>query len=162
MPLAGCRVALSRLTALGLLAVSAWGPVATAQARGDTTPAPAAAVIAPIDVVSARMRALNDHDLETFLSLYADDVAITVYPGVPLSSGKSALGDIFEPLMKSGNVAVNVTGMLAAESFVIVERTLIYEDVGEPGIALYRVENGLITAVEFLRDTRRAQVQPRP
>ncbi|MEO0421872.1 MAG: nuclear transport factor 2 family protein [Pseudomonadota bacterium] len=111
----------------------------------------------PQEVVTARMDALNAHDLSALMDLYAEDVVISVFPGTPLTSGRGALRELFASLVETGDAEVTVTSMLASGPFVVVERTFSYGQVSEPGIAVYRVEGGLITHVEFLRDGRRAK-----
>ena len=49
------------------------------------------ATSSPLDVVMKRMKSINAQDLDSFLSTYADDVTISVYPDRPLGSGKSHL-----------------------------------------------------------------------
>lgn len=107
------------------------------------------------------MAALNARDLAAFLRLYADDVEVLVYPATPLTSGKAALAELFEPLFASGDVEVQVHHLAAVDSFVIVERTFSYHRISEPGVAIYEVRDGLITRVSFVRDSRRAEQVPR-
>lgn len=111
----------------------------------------------PREVVEARMKALNENDLQSFLALYAEDVEIFVYPDIPLSSGRDRLAEIFSPLFAAGDVAVVVESVIAVDSFVVVERTFSFGDVSEPGVAIYEVREGLIRSVSFVRDTRRAK-----
>lgn len=136
---------ITRYAALLLIALAAHVSVA------DTPPR------SPQEVVEARMAALNAHDIEALMALYAEDVAVTVFPGRPLTSGRPALRELFASLIDAGDVDVTVSAMLVSGSFVVVERTFSYGDVSEPGVAVYRVEDGRITHVEFLRDSRRAQ-----
>lgn len=130
---------------LATLSILPW----TTHAQGNTP--------SPLAVVEARMEALNTHQLEAFLNLYADDVEISVHSGPVLTVGKKDLAGIFASLIEAQDVHVEIHGVLAAESFVVVDRTVSYGDVSEPGLAVYRVQDGLITHVQFLRDTRRAK-----
>ena len=121
----------------------------------------AAAPEDPEAVVQARMRAVNEHDLAAFLALYADSITVSVFPDQVLTRGKGELRELFAPLFAAGTLQVTVQSLVSSGPFVVVEREFSYGDVTEPGIAVYRVANGLIQQVQFLRDSRRAERMPR-
>lgn len=117
----------------------------------------------PLAVVKQRMHALNAHDLETFLSTYAEDVSIFVYPDRQLGKGKSHLRKIFAPMIRNGEVHVKIGTALTTDSYVVVESTTSFGSIAEPSVAIYEVRDGLIQSVRFLRDTIRArQVEAKP
>jgi hypothetical protein len=120
-----------------------------------------ACAASPREVVEARMRALNEHDLEAFLGTYSEEVRIYVYPDQLLTTGRSGLESIFGPMMAAKDGSVELHRVIAVDSFVIVERTFSYGDVSEPGVAIYEVRDDLIRSVRFVRDGRRATRIPR-
>lgn len=111
----------------------------------------------PTDVVMARMNALNQHDFEAFLSTYADDVWIGVYPDQELGSGHDHLEFIFAQRFAEKTLSVEVHDLHAADGYVVSETTTTFPDGTETGLAIYEVRNGLIRSVRFLRDGRRAK-----
>jgi hypothetical protein len=111
----------------------------------------------PLDVVKKRMSALNDHNLEAFLSTYAEDVAVFVYPDRPLGEGKSHIRKIFSPMIRKREVHVEIGKTMTADSYVVVEMSTSFGDIAEPSVAIYEVRDGLIRSVRFLRDSIRAR-----
>ncbi|HIE99387.1 MAG: nuclear transport factor 2 family protein [Fuerstiella sp.] len=111
----------------------------------------------PLDVVKKRTSALNDHNLESFLATYAEDVAVFVYPDRPLGKGKAHVRKIFAPMIKKRNVHVEIDRTMTADSFVVVEMRTSFGDIAEPSVAIYEVRDGLIQSVRFLRDSIRAR-----
>jgi hypothetical protein len=106
------------------------------------------------------MRALNDHDLGTFLSTYAEDVGIYVYPERSLGKGKTHIKKLFSPMFEKGEVHVEIGETMTADSFVVVETKTSFGNRVEKSVAVYEVRGGLIRSVRFLRDSlRAAQVQ---
>ena len=125
--------------------------------------APAAvAAESPMDIVIARMDALNQHDFDAFLATYADDVWIGVYPDRELGTGHGHLEFIFAQQFADKALSVQVDSVLSADGYVVVESTTTFADAIEKGLALYEVRDGLIRRVSFLRDNRRATRTPLP
>ncbi len=106
----------------------------------------------PLDVVNQRMKAYNDHDLKTFLSTYAEGVEIYTYPSEQLAKGKEHLKSIFEPMFKEGDVKVTIHHQINKDSYVINHETVEYGTSKTEYVSVYKVKNGLITEVRFVRD----------
>lgn len=106
----------------------------------------------PIAVVDARMQAYNNHDLESFLKVYADDVKIYTYPDKKLTSGKAGLQSIFESLFEEGLVKVTIHSQIEKDSYVINHETVDYGHEKIEYVSIYEVRNGLIISVRFVRD----------
>ncbi|MFN3192857.1 MAG: nuclear transport factor 2 family protein [Aureliella sp.] len=111
----------------------------------------------PIDVVNARNRALNAHDLDAFLATYAEDVVIYVYPSREIGRGKRHIAKIFSPFIDAKDVRTSVKKTMVADGFVVVDSVTTFGKKSEEGVAIYEVRNGLIKTVRFLRDTLRAK-----
>ena len=106
----------------------------------------------PIEVVQARMQAYNGHDLASFLAVYADDVQIYTYPDTILTTGKTALRSIFEPMFDAGVAQVTIHSQIEKDSFVINHETVDYGNEVIEYVSIYEVKDGLITSVRFVRD----------
>ena len=106
----------------------------------------------PLEIVNKRMQAYNDHDLEGFLKLYADDFKVYTYPDRLLGKGKKHLRKIFEPMFKDGVVKVEIHHQLTKDSYVINHETVDYGNKKQDYISIYKVRDGLIKSVRFVRD----------
>lgn len=106
----------------------------------------------PLDVVNQRMHAYNQHDLKQFLATYHENVQIYTYPDTRLAEGKEHLQSIFEPMLKEGKVKVKIHHQMQKDSYVINHETVIYGTAETEYVSVYKVENGLITEVRFIRD----------
>ena len=109
------------------------------------------AVVTP---VQTQLDAYNTGDLELFLSAYSDTVKIYNFPNELRTSGKEAMrkgyGGMFERLKDLHCRLVNRTVM---GDKVIDHESVIFskEDPPTEVIAIYRVEDGLIQEVWFMR-----------
>lgn len=106
----------------------------------------------PLAVVNQRMYAYNQHDLKQFLATYHENVQIYTYPDTRLAEGKEHLQSIFEPMLKEGKVKVKIHHQMQKDSYVINHETVIYGTAETEYVSVYKVENGLITEVRFIRD----------
>ena len=106
----------------------------------------------PLDVVNQRMHAYNQHDLKQFLATYHENVQVYTYPDNRLAEGKEHLQSIFEPMLKEGKVKVKIHHQIQKDSYVINHETVIYGTTETEYVSVYKVENGLITEVRFIRD----------
>lgn len=107
----------------------------------------------PLETVNLRMEAYNNHDIEGFVSLYADDVAIYTYPDIQLGQGIIHLRSIFEPMFEEQSVSVEIHHQISKDGFVINHETVHYGVHDTEYVSIYEVRQGLITSVRFVRDT---------
>lgn len=109
------------------------------------------AVVTP---VQTQLDAYNTGDLELFLSAYSDTVRIYNFPDELSASGKEAMrktyGSMFERMQDLQCRLVNRTIM---GDKVIDHESVIFrkEDAPREVIAIYRVADGLIQEVWFMR-----------
>lgn len=106
----------------------------------------------PLAIVNQRMAAYNRHDIDEFLDLYSDDIAIFTYPDRHLGQGRDHLKRIFEPLFAEGKAHVEVHAQIVKDSFVINHETVDYGDRQVEYVSIYEVRDGLIQSVRFVRD----------
>ena len=108
--------------------------------------------MSPLSVVNKRMDSYNKHDLESIMSTYSDEVEIYTYPSKLLTQGKNDLESIFKFLFKGKVVHVTVHHQITKDSYVINHETVKYSDKTIDYVSVYKVVNGLIEEVRFVRD----------
>lgn len=113
-----------------------------------------AASVLPIDVVNQRMDAYNNHDINKFMLLYANNISVYTYPDSKLASGKEHLESIFKPMFAQGKAGpqVKIVKQLENGNYVINEEIVTYANEDKKYISIYKVEKGLIAEVRFVRE----------
>jgi len=105
-----------------------------------------------LEIVNRRMQAYNNHDIEDFMALYAEDVEIYTYPDLLLGKGKAHLQSLFEPMFDQKSVQIEIHHQIAKDSFVINHETVTDGDSKTEYVSIYEVKNNLIQSVRFVRD----------
>lgn len=80
------------------------------------------------------------------------DVQIYTYPDKLLNSGKANLNAIFESMFKEKKVKVVIHYQVEKDSYVINHETVDYDGKKTQYVSVYKVVNGLIREVRFVRD----------
>lgn len=109
------------------------------------------AVLVP---VQTQLDAYNTGDLELFLSAYADSVKIYDYPDQLRMTGKEAMREIYGGMFQQlPELQCRLVSRTVMGKTVIDHESVVFSADQNPTevIALYRVENGLIVEVRFLR-----------
>jgi len=107
----------------------------------------------PLSIVNERMRAYNEHDIESFLKVYSEEIQVFTYPNKPLGEkGKEHLKNIFEPMFKEKNVSVVIHEQIAQGKYIINHETVTYAGKAQKYVSIYEVEGGLIKSVQFIRE----------
>ncbi len=112
---------------------------------GEQTPS-------PLDIVNQRMRAYNEHDLDAFLSTYAEEVEVFTYPDKSLGKGKRHLEQLFSPMFRKASMHVEIHHQITKDSYVINHETVVDGNEETEYVSIYEVRNGLIRSVRFVRD----------
>jgi len=146
--LAGLAVA-AAVASLTLLLVGC--QPGTAELGGGEEPA-TGKIRSPLEVVNLRMQAYNEHDLDTFLSTYAEAVEIYTYPDRSLGKGKKHIKSLFEDVFQEGSVHVDIHHQIAKDGYVINHETVVSGDKQTEYVSIYEVRKGLIRSVRFVRD----------
>ena len=134
------------LAIVGLLG----GWVAGQAPKSDDSANPA--ISEPEKIVQEQLEAYNRHDVEAFLKTYSSEIKLYEFPDKELSSGVDAMrktyGKLFErePDRKAR----------IARRIVQGDHVIDHEEVSGGGrkftaVAIYRVKDGKITAVWFLK-----------
>ena len=107
----------------------------------------------PMDIVNKRISAHNEHDLETFLSVYSDEIQVYDYPDIPLgSAGRDHIRKIFAPLFEEKSVTTEVHHQIEHGKYVINHETVTRQGKTTKYVSIYEVQNGLIQSVRFIRE----------
>ena len=106
----------------------------------------------PLEVVNLRMEAYNKHDLDAFLSTYAEEVEIFTYPDKSLRKGKKGIKSLFEEMFQDSSLQVEVHHQLAKDSYVVNHETVSSKEGKTEYVSIYEVREGLIESVRFVRD----------
>ena len=118
----------------------------------------------PEDIVQRQLDAFNDHDLEAFLLLFADDVVIhDLVDGSVVLRGIAAFRDRYERVFRERPlVRAELAGRLSLGSFV-VDRELLTDGDDHPpedALAIYQVEGPLVTRMWFIEPEHRRRTAP--
>lgn len=145
-PVVGLSIAITFLVLLLVGCQSrAAAPGAGEKAKVDETRS-------PLEVVNLRMKAYNEHDLDVFLSTYAENVEIFTYPDQSLGKGKKRIKSLFEDMFGDESLRVDIHHQIAKDGYVINHETVVSGDEATEYVSIYEVRNGLIQSVRFVRD----------
>ena len=107
----------------------------------------------PLAIVNERMKAYNEHDLESFLNVYSEDIQIFTYPNIPLGQpGKEHLKNIFGPMFDDGNISVVIHQQIVQGKYVINHETVTYAGNKQKYVSIYEIDGGVIKSVQFIRE----------
>jgi hypothetical protein len=125
--------------------------VLIALAALQAAPAPhTSAPPTPEAVVQSQLDAYNAHDLDAFAATYADTVQIFRHPGQPMLQGRAALRALYGPLFQAGPKARLVHRQVLGDQVADVEAITLGGREHCCALAIYKVEGGLITRVDFV------------
>ena len=107
----------------------------------------------PEQIVQKQVEAYNRHDLEAFLGFYAADVKLYDFPDKERSSGLGAMRKTYGKLFaENPRLKVDIPKRIVQGDTVIDQEFLsIDEDRRLRAVAIYRVVDGKIAAVWFVR-----------
>ena len=106
----------------------------------------------PLEIVNKRMELYNQHNIEGFIKLYADDVKIYTYPDKLLGTGKEKITSIFKPKFAAQSIHVKIVSQINNGRHVINHEIVTEDGVETKYVSIYEVKDGLITSVRFVRD----------
>jgi hypothetical protein len=109
---------------------------------------------APEKIVQAQVDAYNRRDLEGFLSFYADDAKIYVYPDQLVLSGKEAMRERYAKTFEPAELHAAIPQRIAFDRFVIDQEKVVTGRAEHPvveAVAIYEIKDGRIARVTFLR-----------
>lgn len=108
--------------------------------------------LTPIEVVEKRMNLFNNHNYNEFISLYYKDVNVYTYPDRLMGIRSDRLSSIFKSDFENKLVTVKVVNQMTNGPYVINHEIVTNDNKETKYISIYKVEKGLITNVNFVRD----------
>jgi hypothetical protein len=107
----------------------------------------------PEQIVQKQVEAYNRHDLESFLGFYAPDVKLYDFPDQERSSGLDAMRKTYGKLFADNpDLKVDIPKRIA-QGDTVIDQEFIFVNENRRGraVAIYRVKDGKIVAVWFVR-----------
>ena len=108
--------------------------------------------LSPLEVVNKRMDHFNNHDYDEFIKLYNANVEVYTYPDKMMGKGSDRLAAIFESDFKKKSVSVKIMNQMNNGPYVINHEIVTNNGKETKYISIYKVENGLISSVSFVRE----------
>jgi len=136
---------------------SRYWPIATACVLAFSAVV-AQAASSPEDVVRAYAEAANRHDVEALLALYAPDVRKYRFPGTLASEGRESNRDKYKRnFAENPDLKVKILDMSVLADKVVSHDLVTGLASGRTSeeIAVYQVENGLITNIVYVERSLR-------
>ena len=97
------------------------------------------------------MNYFNEHNYADFIKQYHKDVKVYTYPDKLMGKGSDRLASIFKSDFENKLVAVKVVNQMNNGPYVINHELVTNDGKETKYISIYKVENGLITSVRFVR-----------
>jgi hypothetical protein len=96
--------------------------------------------------------AYNRHDLEAFLKTYSPEIKLYEFPDKELSSGLEPMRETYGKLFKKNpDLKAKIVGRIVQGDYVIDQEELSGIPSPFTAAAIYRVKDGKIAAVWFLK-----------
>ena len=108
----------------------------------------------PAQVVQRQVNAYNARDIEGFLATYSENVEIYNYPNKLSMKGRSQMRKVYGPMFqRATQLHCKIVNRIRLGNKVVDRESVIFDPKQKPGrvIAVYTVENGLISKVTFIR-----------
>src|SRR4051812_25267791 len=122
-------------------------------ALGVASAEPARTVLTPEEVVRAYTDAANRHDLDAFLTLYADDVRKFRFAGQLTSQGIAHNREIYtKSFAASPNLKIDIVEMIVLGDKVLVHDRVTGRPDGKTAdeLTAYEVRDGRITNIVYV------------
>jgi hypothetical protein len=107
----------------------------------------------PERAVQEQVEAYNRHDLDSFLGFYSPDVKLYDFPGKEISSGVDAMRKTYGKLFADNpDLKVDIAKRIVQGDTVIDQEAVSVSSRRRfTAVAIYRVKDGKIAAVWFVR-----------
>jgi hypothetical protein len=144
----GAASVVSAIVLVGLIAALGLGQDTKKDKVAPDSPAPSG----PEKIVQEQVDAYNRHDLEAFLKTYSPEIKLYQFPDKELSSGLERMRETYGKLFqKNPDLKVKIAGRIVQGDYVIDQEELSGVPSPFTAVAMYRVKDGKITAVWFLK-----------
>lgn len=106
----------------------------------------------PESIVNKQLEAYNRRDIDAFLDTYSSNIELFMYPRESSSKGKDAMrqqyGSMFENV---ADLNAEIVGRMVIGNKIIDKEKVTYQGQTIYAIAIYEVENSLISKVTFIQ-----------
>jgi hypothetical protein len=144
----GAASVVSAIVLVGLIAALGLGQESKKNKVGPDSPAASG----PEKLVQEQVDAYNRHDLEAFLKTYSPEIKLYEFPDKELSSGLEPMRETYGKLFKKNpDLKAKIVGRIVQGDHVIYQEELSGIPSPFTAVASYRVKDGKITAVWFLK-----------
>jgi hypothetical protein len=108
--------------------------------------------LSPVKIVQKQLDAYNARDIDAFLATYTDDVKLYNYPNKLSSEGKAPMRNTYGSMFSSiKDLKAEIVNRTVIGNKVIDKEKVTLNGNTFYAIAIYEVENGLISKVTFIR-----------
>jgi imidazolonepropionase-like amidohydrolase len=109
----------------------------------------------PENIAQIQLNAYNSRDLESFLSVYSDDVEIYQFPDSLMNKGKDQMRQLYANFFsRATSLHCRLVNRITYNDYVIDREEITTNIPGRgriQGQAIYKIENGLIRKVWFIK-----------
>jgi hypothetical protein len=106
----------------------------------------------PEVIVDKQLEAYNNRDIEAFIKTYSEDVKLFNYKDTPRSSGHDGLRQGYTDFFaNTRDLNCEIKNRIVIGNKVIDEEYITMNGTNFSAVAIYEVENGLISKVTFIR-----------
>lgn len=109
----------------------------------------------PENLAQIQLNAYNSRDLESFLSVYSDDIEIYQFPDSLMYKGKELMRKLYANFFSKGTyLHCRLLNRITYNDYVIDREEITTNISGRErfqGQAIYKIENGLISKVWFIK-----------
>ncbi len=106
----------------------------------------------PETVVDVQLEAYNNRDIDAFMATYSDDIKLYNFPDTLISEGKEAMKKMYGSFFKNTpDLNCEIKNRIMYDNKVIDEEYLTINGRNLSAIAIYEVNDGLITKVTFIQ-----------
>lgn len=109
----------------------------------------------PEDLAQIQLNAYNCRDIETFLSVYSDDVKVFDFPDKPDFEGKAKMKELYTSFFNmAGPIHCKIINRINYKNYVLDREEITTRIKGREkfeGQAIYEIQNGKIQKVWFMK-----------
>jgi len=108
--------------------------------------------LTPVEVVNIQIEAYNSRDMDAFLATYSEDIKIYDETGKLTMDGHEDMRKAYSRLFdNTPNLNCRIENRIIINNKVIDKENVIANDRTLEAVAIYKVENGKITEVRFVK-----------
>ncbi|UCJ09911.1 amidohydrolase family protein [Chitinophaga pendula] len=107
-------------------------------------------VSSPVALVQQQLNAYNSRNMEAFLSVYDENIALFDFPDKLIRRGKEEMRKVYHFFGKAHLLHCRIVKRIVTGNVVIDEEHILDDHGRRGGTAIYQIENGKISKVYFI------------